>query len=228
MKIGVFGDSFAILKLNLTPTWIEILSEKYNINNHALSGSNLYYSIEEIKKHHEEYDKIILVVTEPGRLRVSNLIPLGLSQQFINGPLDQKYSQRKELSKYEKLVWEAANRYFACLQDDEYDRYIHNLMLDEIKKIRPDIILIPAFINSWCNVNGSPMLSIYQKENTAWNFDLTTVVTQYKDNRNCHMIAENNAIFAYNADKWIHGEPVHIRLDDFVTTTNKELYLTKI
>jgi hypothetical protein len=226
MKIGVFGDSFAILKLNPTPTWVDILSEKYDITNHAVTGSNLYYSINEIKKHH--YDKIILVVTEPGRLQVSNSIPLGSSQQFINGPLDQKYLHRTELSKYEKLVWEAANQYFICLQDDDYDRYTHNLMLEDIKKIRPDIILIPAFFNSWYNVEGVPMLDIYHKENTAWNFDSTTVVTQYNDNRNCHMTVENNAIFADKVDKWIEGEPVYINLNDFVTTIDKDFYLTKI
>jgi hypothetical protein len=47
MKIGVFGDSFACLKLNSTPTWVNILSEKYDIVNHAVTGSNLYYSINE-------------------------------------------------------------------------------------------------------------------------------------------------------------------------------------
>jgi len=228
MKIGVFGDSFAILKLNPTPTWIDILSEKYDITNHAVTGSNLYYSINEIKKHHDQYDKIILVVTEPGRLQVSNSIPLDRSKQFINGTLDRKYSHNKELSKYEKLVWEAANQYFNCLQDDNYDRYIHNLMLVEIKKIRPDIILIPAFFDSWYNVSGVPMLYIYYKENTTWNFDSVTVITQYHDRRNCHMTAKNNEIFAAKAEQWINGDPVHINLDDFVTTTDKDFYLTKI
>jgi hypothetical protein len=228
MKIGVFGDSFAILKLNPTPTWVDILSKKYDITNHAVTGSNLYYSVEEIKKHYHLYDKIILVVTEQGRLKISNLIPLGRSQQFVNGPLDQKYLHRTELSKYEKLVWEAANQYFTCLQDDDYDRYIHNLMLDNITKIRPDIILIPAFQNSWYNINSNFVQDIYYKENTAWDFDSTTVITQYRDNRNCHMTAENNEIFATKAEQWINGKPVHINLDDFVTTTNKDFYLTKI
>ena len=228
MKIGIFGDSFAKSKLNVTPTWVDILSEKYDITNHAYSGSNLYYSINEIKKHHEKYDKIILVVTEPGRLKIASWVPLGLTQQFVNGPLDQKYTHRKSLSKYEQMVWEASNHYFTCLQDDEYDMYIHNLMLDEIKRIRPDIILIPAFQNSWYNIQGGSMLYICHKENTAWNLDLTTVVIQYQDNRNSHITAENNAIFATKAEKWINGEPVHINLDDFVTTTDKDFYLTKI
>jgi len=228
MKIGVFGDSFAILKLNPTPTWVDILSEKYDVTNYAVTGSNLYYSINEIKKHHDQYDKIILVVTEPGRLKVADHIPLGLSQQFINGPLDQKYIHRKSLNEYERLVWEAANQYYSCLQDDDYERYIHNLMLTEIKTIRPDIVLIPAFLNSWYNVSGGTMIYIYHKENTAWNFDSTTVVTQYTDNRNCHMTAENNAIFANKVEKWLDGELVYIDLNDFVTTTDKDFYLKKL
>ena len=52
MKIGIFGDSFANYKLNSTPTWVDILSEKCYTSNHALEGSNLHYSINEIKKHY--------------------------------------------------------------------------------------------------------------------------------------------------------------------------------
>jgi hypothetical protein len=72
------------------------------------------------------------------------------------------------------------------------------------------------------------MLYIYAKENTAWNLAGETVIEEYNDIRNCHMTTENNVIFADKADKWINGEPVHINLDDFVTTTNKDFYLTKI
>ena len=228
MKIGIFGDSFAILKLNPTPTWVEILSEKYDITNYAFTGSNLYYSVSEIKKHHENYDKIILVVTEPSRIKVAKWVPIDIGKQFIIKGIDKNFLDKDNLTKYEKLVWEASNQYFTYLQDTEYDRYIQGLMLNDLIKLRSDIILIPAFLNSWYNVNGASMANIFHKENTAWGLDAISIVEQYNDSRNCHMTAENNSIFADKADTWINGEPVHINLDDFVTTTNKDFYLTKI
>ena len=116
IKIGIFGDSFASLKFeeNTTPTWVDILSEKYDITNHAISGSTLYYSIEEIKKHHTHYDKIILVVTRPGRLQVAKWMPLVKEDQFIQ-PVIVKFLNEYNLDKYQKLAWEAANQYYSYL-----------------------------------------------------------------------------------------------------------------
>lgn len=226
MKIGIFGDSFASLKLNPTPTWVDILSKKYDITNHSVSGSNLYYSVEQIKKFHLEYDKIVLVVTEPGRLQISDWIPVdSKSNQFVTGRFDSKYLNNLTSNPYEIHTWSAANQYFTYLQNNNYDVYIHNLMVKELKEIRPDIILIPAFLNSWANVKGASMHHIFLKENTEWNIGWIDTIEKYDDLRNCHMTAENNAIFAEKAEQWINGEPVHINLDDFVTTTNKDFYL---
>lgn len=229
MKIGIFGDSFACHKLNPTPTWTEILSRKYNITNYALQGSNLHYSIDEIKKHHENYDKIVLVVTDPGRLELVNLTDVEgkSSKTFLTGLYDYKLINDVP-SLQEKHIKEAARQYFIHLQNQDFDRYVHNLMLDEIKKIRPEIILIPAFRSSWNGLIEPSMFAIFDKENTAWNFDSTVIATKYYDNRNCHMTAENNAIFADKVDSWINGQPVHINLDDFVTTTNKDFYLKEL
>jgi hypothetical protein len=228
MKIGVFGDSFAVMKYNTTPSWVDILAGKYNVTNHSIIGSNLYYSVEEIKKHHLNYDKIIFVVTEPGRMKVADWIPLDSNRQFVTGKLDKQYIHREELNQYEELVYEAASQYVTCFHDDVYEKYIHNLMLDDIKKVRADMILIPAFMNSWYNINYSPMIHIYAKENTAWNLAGKTVIEEYNDIRNCHMIAENNVIFAEKAEHWLNGNHVNINLNDFVTTTDKDFYLKKL
>jgi hypothetical protein len=223
MKIGVFGDSFAALQRNTTLSWVDILAEKYSVTNHAIVGSNLYYSVEEFKKHHSNYDKIIFIVTQPGRLRASKVLPLDIDQQFIQRFIFN-FSHGLEASKYQKLAWEAANQYYLYLQDINHDRYIHNLMLKDIKEIRPDIILIPGFLDSWYGADHA-MFRIVLKENTAWDLGQSTIIENYKDLRNCHMIAENNFIFAEKAKQWLSGQPVYINLDEFVTTTDKDFYL---
>ena len=69
MKIGIYGDSFADpTQMNPTPTWSSILSEKYKVDNYAVSGSNLYYSASLILKTFQRYEKVILVATQPAGL----------------------------------------------------------------------------------------------------------------------------------------------------------------
>jgi hypothetical protein len=226
MRIGIFGDSFANLKFeeNTTPTWVDILSTKYSITNHALPGSNLYYSIDLIQKYHLEFDKIILVVTEPGRLKLSKWLSLEEQDQFVVGMSDSKVANLDNFKDNKKLAYEAAAQYFLYLQDNVYDNYIHELMLKDIVRSKEDIIFVPAFKNSWHGSNFS-MHQIYLKENEYWNIDDDTIRNEYTDIRNCHMTAENNELFAIEAEKWLDGKPVHINLDDSVTTTNKDFYL---
>ena len=226
MKVGIFGDSFASPnKLNSTLTWVDILSTKYDLTNHAVSASNLYYSVDLIKKNHLEYDKIILVVTQPGRLKISNWIPVDkLANKFIIGLNDPNYVN-VDLTTIESSYIEAGNQYFTYLQDSIYDKYIHDLMVNDIRRFRSDIILIPGFIDSIENIKYSCMKNIFLKENAGWKISQTTISQKLIDLRNCHMTAENNEIFAINAEKWLFGEPVHINLDDFVTTTDKDFYL---
>jgi hypothetical protein len=225
MKIGIFGDSFADpRKLNPSLTWIEILAEKYDVTNHAIAGSNLYFSITEIKKYHTNYDKIIFVVTNPGRLKVATWLPLDIEQQFIV-PTMVKFLNKFDLVHYQKLAWEAAKQYYDYLQDINYDDYIHNLMLKDIKETVSNIILVPAFLDSWTNVN-SAMVQITSKENKFWGLCWEDVIEKYKEDiRNCHMTAENNAIFASKVEEWLNNKPVHIDLNDFVINTKKDFYL---
>jgi hypothetical protein len=231
MKIGIFGDSFASVKYveNTTPTWVDILSTKYDVTNHALPGSNLYYSIKLIKDNHLKYDKIILVVTEPGRIKISKwlLSKNDDGEQFVYGIKDHKITNKNNFNTSKKLAYEAAYQYFLYLKDFDYDNYIHSLMLDDVKSCiaKNNFIIIPAFNNSLHNGNHSSMCQIFEKENTHWNIDNETINRNYYDFRNCHMTAENNEIFATKAEEWIAGKPVHINLDDFVTTTNKDFYL---
>ena len=227
MKIGIFGDSFASLKFeeNPTPTWVDILSTKYNITNHALPGSNLYYSIKLIQETHLEYDEIILVVTEPGRIKTAKWLPLEGSEQFVVGLLDSNINNTTidKFTENKKLAYEAARQYFVYLQDSEFDNFIQELMLENILKSKHNIIMIPAFLSSWHNNSCNSMHQIFLKENKGWGINEEDRIEN--DIRNCHMTAENNEIFAKKAEKWLNGKTVHINLDDFVTTTNKDFYL---
>lgn len=226
MNIGVFGDSFASpIKLNPSPSWVDILSEEHSITNYAIDGSNLYHSVDQIKTHHEKYDKLILVVTQPGRIKIPDWIKVDkIEDKFVTSKFDRKIAEKPNNNIIAAYA-EAANQYFTYLQNVPYDNYVHNLMLDDVRNIRPDIILIPGFLNSFPNINGYSMHFIWAMEHTAWNLDWRAAILDFEDIRNCHMTTENNAIFASKAKEWLNGKPVHINLNDFVTPTNKDFYL---
>jgi hypothetical protein len=239
MKLGIFGDSFVAGKMNKNLSWVEIISRKYEtVGVHGLSGTNLYYSIENIKKYHEQYDKIILVSTLPGRLKlatyVSNIDPKTPYMASISVVEVLKAQELKKANPDQIRLREldAAYNYFIFLQDLQYEQYIHYLMLDDVKLLRPDIIIINGFEESSRDKNNpsNNIDSITKKENKHWGFDsgwISWNTTNLVDTRNCHMTDENNIIFASKVEQWINGEPVLINLDEFVTPDNKDFYLIK-
>jgi hypothetical protein len=202
---------------NPTPGWPDILAKKYNVENSSQPGSSLYYSVDLFLRKQTMFDKIIFIATDVGRLTLSTL---NMRKKFI--PNHHNAVALKEVFKNDTIflkTLDAAIGYFEYIQNVNYDKLVHNLMLEEVKRVRPDAIVLEAF--------GSPNFdSIFQiqlKEEIAWNY--SPIVSSFNDRRNCHMTVENNAIFAEKVEEWLHGAPVKINLDDFVTPMNKEFYL---
>lgn len=227
MKIGIYGDSYADpIQMNSTPGWPVVLASKYNVTNHAVSGSNLYYSLSQVLKNSKNYDKHILVVTQPGRIMIPEQYSVSEPRKrFIAGMGTVEHMI--EDAKNEPFMikfYEAAKQYFTHLQDTKYEDYIHRLMIADLIKRVPNLIVIPGFSWSGISLNIHSMYEIYVKETKAWN-ETAESVRQYRDTRNCHMTAENNAIFASKVEEWISGSPVYINVNDFVAPTNKEFYL---
>lgn len=236
MKIAVFGDSFAFKAPgNTTPNWVDHVRAKYTtVDNYSLSGSSLFYSIQHFYKNHCKYDKILFVVTTPGRILLPTFISDNLGTNSIPGiatiELWIKRTQKEidtgnTKNKFKLEVYQAIKNYFYYVKNHEYDVHVHDLMVDDIIKQRPDVILIPAFKDSHKKyANETTMHDISKKEEFAWNLEYNL---DGRDSRNSHMTVENNAIFAEQAIKWIQGSSVKINLDDFVTPMNKEFYLRK-
>ena len=228
MKIGIFGDSFADpTQMNPTPTWSSILSEKHEVDNYAIMGSNLYYSASLILKTFQRYNKVILVVTQPGRLMIPEYYTVPEQRKrFIAGigTIPDLESDIKPNESYLNKFYQAARQYLTLLQDLNYEKYIHSLMLKDLSSKISNLILIPAFKDSGAPESINSMFDIYLKECKAWGETMQSA-RLYKDIRNCHMTAENNAIFADKVEEWINGAPVYINVDDFVAPANKEFYL---
>ena len=250
MKIGVFGDSFANLKLreNPTPTWVDILNEKYNVTNFGESGSNLYYSVNKFKEEQHRFDKIIIVVTVPGRLQLPNWIETLGNTNYryatnlsnVENQLDRWHNlntfDKDHLKINSNLIkaFEAARDYFIYLDNKLYNNFIQKLMIEEVLRCRSDTIMIPVDVYSFGDGSTMTTLSdIYKKELQAWNENDHSIHNKMIDEaiidvRNCHLTVENNVILAEKVEEWLNGSPVEIKLDDFVTPMNKEFYIRKL
>jgi hypothetical protein len=240
LKIGVFGDSYASsIKYHQSKDWMEILNDTYDtVVSYGKSASNLYYSVEQFKKFSHLYDKNIFCVTNPSRIWAKHL---KIEEKFkfitIQDPIQNKTLQRiKEKYKYNQdyvseliKIFNATYIYMAFAQNQDQENYIHKLMIDDIVRHDPDVLLIPCFETSFVDQPVPYALyHIFEKENRVWrDIDLD----QYHDKRNCHMTAENNVILAEKIVKAIEtNQKVDLNINDFVNPTSESLamYLKKL
>jgi hypothetical protein len=234
MRIGIFGDSFASdNKMNPTDSWVDILRNNHEVENHAMPGTNLYFSVLKLKENYKKYEKIIFVVTQPSRIKISDNVPCyDPSKRHIGhaptiGRLIKAANEHEIYDGPLIDAYNAALNYYKYIQDTTYDEYIHTLMLDDILKICPNIILIPAFTDSIPNSQISSLIEIRTNENKAWGFEYF-IPPGFIDERNCHLTAENNSILAEKAEEWLRGKTVDTNINDFATPTNKEFYIRKL
>lgn len=251
MKIGIFGDSFATGSSNFkkffmgsgqvyeNPTldWTEIIGSKYLVTNFARAGSSLMFSVKEFLRWHHDFDKIIFVITNQGRITLNDrldktdvkgdcVLP---NYRHITGLDDVEFKLKENFLNYSysdahiiKKAFQAVKQYYFFIHDLDNDCYLQSLMIDDIKKKRPDTIIIPAFNTSFgMEKKINSMNDIMCKENDHWRIDESNIKyfsrEHYLDTRHCHLTFENNCIFAEKVLQWLNGTPFSINLDDFVT-----------
>lgn len=235
MKMAVFGDSFAAPLHNMKKdlglkSWVDYLGEKYDVTNYAVEGSSLYYSVQQFILKQFLYDKIIFVITTPGRLYLEgnvvlenhdhiHLSSLSMAEFLYNEHKDKKEIISQELA----TVSQAAIQYFTHIQRVKYDRFVHDLQVNHIKSIRPDVILLPTSSDSYRFHMTNPCLyDITVMENKHWG--IPADYGSPDDYRRCHMSNENNLILSKLAEQWLQGEPVNININDFVVPADDKTF----
>ena len=197
MKIGIFGDSFADDQSmwiehfkEVGPSWIDYLRDQnIEIDNYAFAGSGLYYSYDKFISNFQKYDKIIFLVTSPGRICLPDE--------------DGKYSHCFSVAKVEKdlatcfdynkkVRLNAVRDYFLYVKNEKFDNLVHDLLIENISKKHSSILMIPSFIYSRIQ-SLMPFVKISEFEATFWNLtDTLPHGREFQDARKCHMCEENN------------------------------------
>lgn len=75
MKIGIFGDSYAALRLNTKQpimdwSWVSLLNHDYDCDNHACSGTSYDWTYYQFLNHYQKYDIVIVLQTSMFRSTV--------------------------------------------------------------------------------------------------------------------------------------------------------------
>ena len=235
MKIGLFGDSFAHDDETKTgKSYIEYLNERndFEIVAHGMSGSGMYYSYKKFLEHNKDYQKVIFITTHPGRLWLRN---------SKNSLVEHTYNlaSAEHLLKHEtKLKTEDVKRLTAVV---DYVKYIYNqeeqqdywkLMLDRIKSIRPDALIIDAFHiykhddnTKTINETDCIVLEDLARLDLMKNGKPILGSLGVEDMRKTHLSEANSIVFANKILEWIKTGNWYFKdKDEFFESQGIEAY----
>jgi hypothetical protein len=246
--VGIFGDSFACRAWgnNTGMSWSEILDKKhgyYRQSNFAEPGSSLFFSYDKFLKSYNHFEKIIFIVTSPGRFSLPphievhkqwasrHIVPVSLEADFEGLDLMIKTTvtqEEKNLFVSHRRALEAVEDYFTYIYDDNQDVHNNIGLVQNLMAIRPDILIIPTIRNEVAANLGLPdpsldtvrfpsmMTDISKREITVTGHDYFSLTGSGRDRRHCHMSETNNEIFADKIAEYIETGNFTLNADDFV------------
>jgi len=225
MKIGIFGDSFGEKATNVPETatskaWTTYLSQEFDVDNHSACGSSFYYSVDLFLKNHHFYDKIIFLITLPGRIEVvkpfaENVMPNRIATFEHARSLVEAYENRQEI--FNKKIYQTAVDYFLYFHDFEKDCFFQYAAIDKIKNTRKEnVLFLPCFFQSVdeSNRKNNELFQITSLD----EIDLASKRSgRIGDHRHCHFNDQNNIIFAKNIKNWILNGVWDFNINDYVS-----------
>ena len=197
MKLGIFGDSFAANdqlpsydpSFTVYQTWVDMLSKKFEVTNHAVSNSSVFYSYTQFIKFYKNYDYIIFHVTSFDRLYLedaNNIITAdGKKICHVKANIRQMLDVASLKIKRNLEIVNAIEMYYVYVLNNEKEKYFSNFMINEMKEKNKDVIFLDLW--SWC-----------YKENDfySWNGPLS------RDYRRSHLTKKNHEmVYNYILDK---------------------------
>ena len=218
MKVAIFGDSYGVVlpEGNNTLSWVSIISDKFSVDNFSESSSSLYYSYQKFLESYKNYDKIIFLITNPGRIFLEKC---NIRKHISHYDLAKYYRDRAETHE-DKLILEAAKNYYLYVMNEEYDQCMHNLMVENIKNLHPNILLIPCFQNS---IPGRHNNCLFDACKLDWDFYKLKDANNYNDIRHSHMNEINNQLLAKEIEQWLDFGEFNLDSITWKLDTNRKL-----
>jgi hypothetical protein len=197
--LAIYGDSFAdpSFGFDADPTiqsqgWPLLLKEHYDVTLYGQGGSSVYYSYDLFKQTQSLYDHIIFVETTSGRWYHPIVID-SIKYCYCNyNSLDlteKQLKSRNHLTSDIKHKLDAIKTWYLDLLDLDHDEEMNRLMIEEIKRVRPDAIIIDLeFIRAWTRLLLLSFSSQLYKDHCEGKLDEIRTI--------CHWPEEFNRVLA--------------------------------
>lgn len=219
MKIGIFGDSFGeksyVPETATSKAWTTYIAEEFDIDNYCVSGSSFYYSAKLFLTNHHLYDKIIFLVTDPGRLEILPDFVINSMQSRITD-----YTVASILAEETgNHIYKVAADYFVYFNNYDKECLFQYALLEKLKNAKSnDVLFLPCFRYSFDEQdrNDDELFKISKLDE---NDTLLQVAGKRKEYRHCHFNSQNNIIFAEKIKNWINTGFWKFELNDFVHLT---------
>ena len=243
MKIAIFGDSFAddigmasqrykwADFQHVGPSYIELLEQhpEFQVTRYGYEGSSLHYSLLKFEEIHKEYDKVIFVTTEAGRVLIdSEVYKLPYTHMFSTFSVTMNRQHNAKLTTHSKRLLSLLEKlYFPEISKRNQSFYEHDMLKKKIKRIRPDTIVIPGIGNN----NESSLETVSTMEIKHWGLTWSEFSgAAYIDRRKCHLTTENNAVVYRGLVASLkNGTPFDVASLSWVTPTNPaDFYRSKV
>jgi len=225
MKLAIFGDSFGddtgvwpIPHSDVGPSWIDYLrNQNIDINNYSQGGTSLFHSYQKFISTYQQYDKVIFLITSPGRISV----PMDSTiKDFNPGSLERHLKLCVNVER--QIILNAIRDYFIYVKNDEFDEVVHRLLVEDISNKHNDMLMIPCFDKSGID-NQTPLLDISKFEAEFWNIE--EIIPQAdllrQDSRKAHMCEENNLMLGQEMYNWIKTGSYSLKQENFKNPTKE-------
>lgn len=227
MKIAIFGDSFADpLSWNKGLAWHELLANKgYHIDNYSQSGASQLWIWQQFEQQHLSYDRVIVIKTSCRRLWLPHMP--GTKQHFTGIDDLENFKKKARLADNDSV--KAIELYYRYIQNDSIDLAISQLILAQIKLLRPDALIIPALRlpqdsypgdrDNKAHLEDIYYLNLKQARKLAT--DDSRVV--WGNRLICHMNRQNNQQLAQDIIEWTETGQFQLILERYQAFEDKDL-----
>jgi len=231
MKLAIYGDSFGYYPTPGAPgacadiielCWARRLEWIYSVTNYCANGSALFYSMQQFEQTHQQADRVIFIVTGVGRWPSPflNLGPSNEGYKLCFSSVDQTELAIQKLSSLFRNFFPVADAierkrrlialkdWYMWVQDLDFEYAMHALMINRIRELRPDAIIIPICrglpgLEHLVSAQSYPLRSFRSWQPPSehlMDFDEYFVKVgragiERSDRIVCHMTAEANDLF---------------------------------
>jgi hypothetical protein len=224
MKVGIFGDSFS--GSNGATSWTTLLKQSFDqVENFSEGGSSLFHGYKHFLNDYKKFDTIVFTLTAPGRL-YTDIPPSDLCicnlfvVEHLLGLDDIKQSIHYDAIK-------AAEHYYMYLQNEEFDLFVHNSIIEKIIKLTKEhnikLILLPCMLESkrsmpevfsFCAEEFN-LSQVNNLERDFYKLPHTAMHFERKGRLQNHISDENNIVLADIVTRIINNEDIKISINLF-------------